>query len=243
VDFSKTNRRNWRSAAPTPPPPPPQIALAVDDDRPRGFRSHQGSFELFAWTTTVVGLAVFVSIAKWALDRRKVQRINRSVDICPVISVSCPTVVQNPPDMCLRPDIASVYDPSSYPMPSCLPRQGSLYDWGCEKALDGVQFNTLTEEAFEIPNGAARPKLHQNGVDIGCSNHPPPIITPALSRSDAIILFLFSLLVYLAGYVYRLPGRRHGTLINQHPGGTSHVSSNYCICPQSTLFLTHDCLA
>jgi len=220
----------WTSARQTgetggaPPPPPPQIALAVDDDRPRGFRSHQGSFELFAWTTTVVGLAVFVSIAKWALDRPKVQRINRSVDICPVISASCPTVVQNPPDMCLRSDIASVYGSSSYPTPSYLPRQGLFHDRGCERVLDGVQFNISTEEAFEILNGAARPKIHQNGADIDCSNHTPSITTPVLPRPDVIVLFLFSLVVYLAGYVYRLPGRRHDTLIDQHPGGTFHVS-------------------
>jgi hypothetical protein len=172
-----------------------------------------------------------------------VQRINRLVDICPVISASCPTDIQNPPDMCLRPDIASVYDPSSYPTPSCLPRQGPFYDWGCERVLDGVQFNTSTEEAFEILNGAARPKFHQNEADIGCGNHAPTISTPTLSRPDAIILFLFSLVVYLAGYVYRLPGRRRGTPTNQHVSVSSHVSSDCCICLQSTFSLMHDCLA
>ena len=145
--------------------------------------------------------------------------------------------------MCLRPDIASVYGPGSYPTPSYLPRQGPFHDRGCERVLDGVQFNISTEEAFEILNGAARPKIHQNGADTDCGNHAPSITTPALSRPDAITLFLFSLVVYLAGYVYRLPGRRHDTLVGQHPGGTSHVSSSCCICPQPIPSLIHDCLA
>ena len=167
------------------------------------------------------------------------QRLNRSVDICPVISASCPIVVQNPPDMCLRPDIASVYDPSSCPTPTC---QGPFYNWDRERVLEGVQFNTSMEETFEILNGAARPKFHQNGADVGCSNHAPTITTPALSRPDAIILFLFSLVVYLAGYIYRLLGRRRGTPTNQQAGVSSHVSSDCCICPLSTFFLMYDCL-
>jgi hypothetical protein len=146
-----------------------------------------------------------------------------------VISASCPTVIQIPPDICLRPDLASVYDPSSYPTPSCLPRQRPFCDWGCERVLDGVQFNISTDAAFEILNGAARPQ--QNEADTGCSTQAPTIATPALSRLDAIILFLFSLVIYLMGHIHRLPGRPRGTPANQHPGGTSHVSSNCCICP------------
>jgi hypothetical protein len=229
-------------APPPPPPPPPQVALAVDGGRPRGFPSHQNSFEFFNWTTTVVGLAVLFFLGKRALNGRNAQRINRSADICPVISASCPTVIQIPPDMCLRPDLASVYDPSSYPTPSCLPRQGPFCDWGCERVLDGVQFNISTEdlEAFETPNGAARPQ--QNEADTGYGSQAPTIATPALSRLDAIILSLFSLVIYLMGHIHRLPGRPRGTPADQHPGGTSHVSSNCCIC-QSTFFLIHDCLA
>lgn len=144
--------------------------MAIDDD-PRRFPSHENSLEPFDWTTIVVGLSVLFSLGKWALNRRNAQRLNRSVDICSVISTSCPTVVPILPDMCLRPNLSSVYDPSSYPTPSCFSRQGHFYGWGCERVLDGVQSNISTKAAFEILNGAARPKFQQNGADVGCGNY------------------------------------------------------------------------
>ncbi|KIM34815.1 hypothetical protein M413DRAFT_391297 [Hebeloma cylindrosporum] len=208
-------------APPPPPPPPSQIALAVDDGLPKGFPSHQNPFELFDWITTAVGLAVLFSLGKWACDRRNAQRVSKSVEVCPMISTSCPTIVQIPPNMCLRPDLASVYDPISYPTPACLPRQGLFYDWGCERVSDGAQFNISTEEAFEILNGAARPNFHQNRADIGCGDHAR-ITTPALSSLDIIVIFLFSLVAYLMGYVHRFLGWPRSTPTDRQAGRTSH---------------------
>jgi len=222
-----------------PPPPPPHAALAVDDGCPKGFPNHQDSFELFNWTTIVVGLAVLVSLGKWILDRWRPQQI-KSVDVCPRIP---PTVVQILPDICFRPDLTSAYDPNSYLMSSLLPRQELFYDCGCKRVLDDVQFNISTKEAFEILNGAARPKFHQNGADIGCGKHAPTISTSALSRLDIIFPLLFSLVIYLVGYTHCLLGQCRDTPIKQYPGGTSHVSSSCCICLLSTLFLIHGCLA
>ena len=173
------------------------------------------------------------------LPRRKPQQI-KSVDIYPGIP---PAVVQILPDTCFRPDLASAYDSNSYPTSSFLPRQELFYDCGCKRVLDGSQFNISTKEAFEILNGAARPKLHRNGADIGCGKHAHTISTSALSRLDTIFPFLFSLVIYLVGYTHCILGQHRGTPIKQYSGGTSHVSSSCYICLLSTLFLIHDCLA